>query len=171
MIIQCDTRQKMGQKHHKVKEQWFKDHGHTVIHSKCLVGDYICPSNGSIAVDTKQNCSELYQDLIQDHARFHNECVLAKDCGIRLIVLVENTDGFTKPDDIREWKNPQMFRYWKAKKKAERSGTKPPKPPASNVQLLKIMHSMSRDYGVEFQFCKTSDAGEMIVELLAKGDE
>lgn len=168
MIIQIDTRQKMQKKHHKMKEKWFTDNGHTIVKSKCLVGDYVCPSNGSISVDTKQNCSELYQDLIQDHARFHNECVLAQQCGIKLIILVENTDGFKKSDDIMKWKNPQMYRFWKAKRKAERDGSKIPKPPASNLQLLKIMNSMSRDYGVEFQFCHPTVCAERIVELLSE---
>lgn len=168
MIIQCDTRQKMGKKHHQIKEQWFLDNGHEVIHSKCLVGDYVCPSNGSVAVDTKQHCSELYQDLIQDHERFHNECVLAQKCGVKLVILVENSDGFTKPEDIKRWTNPQMYRYWKAKKKAEQAGLKPPKPPASNVQLLKIMSSMTRDYGVEFQFCSVKDSARRIVEILTE---
>lgn len=162
MIIQIDTRQQMHKKHHEIKEQWLIDNGHEVVHSKCLIGDYVCPSNGSVAVDTKQSCSELYSDLIQDHARFHNECVNAQKYGIKLFVLVENKEGFTKPTDIRNWKNPQMYRYWKAK----RSGSTQ-KPPASNVQLLKIMNSMSRDYGVEFMFCRTEDAGQKIVELLS----
>ena len=166
MIIQIDTRQQMGKKHHKIKEQWFIDNGHEVVHSKCLIGDYVCPSNGSIAVDTKQNCSELYADLIQDHDRFHNECVNAQKYGIKLIVLVENKEGFKKPSDIKTWKNPQMFRYWKAKKKAEKSGTKIPKPPVSNITLIKIMNSMTRDYGVIFEFCRTEDAGRRIVEIL-----
>ena len=151
----------MNQKHHEVKAQWFIDHGHEVITSKCLTGDYICPSDGSVSVDTKQHCGELYQDLIQDHQRFHNECELAQKCGIKLYVLVENKDGFTKPEDILKWKNPLYFRYLRDKKKGiER------KPPASNVQLLKIMHSMSRDYGVEFLFCKTEEAAPLIVKLL-----
>lgn len=166
MIIQTDTRQQMQRKHHQIKEKWFLDNGHEVVHSKCLIGDYVCPSNGSVAVDTKQNCSELYADLIQDHARFHNECVNAQKYGIRLIILVENKDGFTKPEDIKKWKNPQWFRYWKARRNGSTQ-----KPPASNVQLLKIMHSMSRDYGVEFQFCSTEEAGQRIVDILTgKGE-
>lgn len=166
MIIQIDTRQQMHKKHHEIKEKWFIDHGHEVVKSKCLIGDYLCPSRGHVAVDTKQNCSELYTDLIQDHKRFHNECVNAQKYGIRLVILVENNDGFTMPRDILKWKNPQMFRYWKAKRKAEKSGDKPPKPPASNVQLLKIMSSMHRDYGVDFLFCRTEDAGQIIVNIL-----
>ena len=156
----------MGKKHHKIKEQWFLDHGHEVVHSKCLVGDYICPSNGSVSVDTKQNCTELYNDLITDHKRFSAECQNAQKYGIKLYVLVENDKGFKEPRDIINWKNPQMYRYWKAKRKAEKEGKKLPKPPASNIQLIKIMHTMSKKYGVVFEFCKTEEAGQRIVEIL-----
>lgn len=166
MIIQIDSRQKMNQKHHKIKEQWFVDNGHEVVKSKCLVGDYICPSNGSVAVDTKQNCMELYNNLIQDHSRFHNECENAQRYGIKLHILIENDHGYTEPEDILRWVNPQWKYYWNEKRKAEKHGGKVRKPPAKNVQLLKIMHSMNKKYGVVFEFCKTEDAGKRIVEIL-----
>ena len=171
MVIQIDTRQQMGKKHHKVKEQWFLDHGHEIVKSKCLIGDYVCPSNGSVSVDTKQNCTELYNDLITDHKRFSAECSNAQKYGIKLYVLVENDKGFKEPRDILNWKNPQMYQYWKAKRKAEKEGKKPPKPPASNVQLIKIMHTMSKKYGVEFLFCATEEAASIIVELLTRGQK
>ena len=167
-VIQTDTRQQMKKNHHQIKEQWFIDQGYKVIHSKMVVGDYCVPSRGSVAVDTKQNLSELYNNLIQQHERFRNECILAQECGIKLYVLVENEFGYIKPDDIKDWKNPQMFRYFKARNAALARGQKPPKQPASNVQLIKIMHSMSRDYGVEFLFCSTTDAGAKILELLGE---
>lgn len=167
-VIQTDTRQQMKKKHHQIKEQWFIDHGYKVIHSKMVVGDYCIPSRGSVVVDTKQNLTELYGNLIQQHERFRNECILAQECGIKLYVLIENDLGFKKPDDITEWKNPQMLRYFKARNAALARGQKPPRQPASNVQLIKIMHSMTRDYGVEFLFCPTEKAGEKILELLGE---
>ena len=169
MIIQSDSRQKRN--HHKAKEAYFEQRGIRVIHSKLLCGDYTIPSDGSISIDTKANISELYSNLIQQHDRFHNECVLAKEAGIKLIILVENTDGVKNVEDLKYWKNPQYFRYWKAKKKAEKIGTKIPKPPASNVQLIKIMHAMSRDYGVEFMFCKPDESGAKIVEMLGGNND
>ena len=165
MIIQCDTRQKMGQKHHQIKEQWFIDNGHEVIRSKCLIGDYVCPSNGSVAVDTKQSPSELYSDLIQDHVRFRNECLNAQRYGIKLYILVENTHGFKALNDLHKWKNPLWYRYWQAKKKGSNQ-----KPPATNLALIKIMYSMNKKYGVEFLFCSTEEAGAKIVALLGGQD-
>ena len=166
MVIQIDTRQQMNKKHHKIKEQWFIDNGHEVVHSKCLVGDYVCPSNGSVAVDTKQNCTELYNDLINDHRRFSAECSNAQKWGVKLYILVENKYGYTRPEDIIRWKNTRVSIYHKMRKKAEREGTTPPKPPASNIQLLKIMHTMSKKYGVTFMFCSVEEAGQKIVDIL-----
>lgn len=166
MIIQSDTRQK--RKHHTLKEQYFEKQGHKIVYSKMLVGDYCIPSDGSVVVDTKADISELYSNLIQQHDRFHNECVLAQEAGIKLYILIENKDGVKCVEDVKGWKNPQMFRYYKAKRKAEREGLKLPKPPASNVQLVKIMHSMSRDYGVEFLFCKPNESGAEVIRLLTE---
>lgn len=164
--IQSDSRQKRN--HHRAKERYFESRGYTIVNSKMLVGDYMIPSRGNVVCDTKADCGELYSNLIQDHARFHNECVLAKEAGIKLYVVIENEHGFKKPDDIRDWKNPQYYRYLKARAKAKQMGAKEPKAPASNIQLIKIMHSMTRDYGVEFIFTSKADAGKIVLELLGE---
>lgn len=166
MIIQTDTRQKMNQKHHKIKENYFKSKGHTVIHSKMLVGDYCIPGKGNVVVDTKQSPTELYGNLITDHVRFRNECITAMECGIKLYILIENKDNINCIDDILKWKNPQYYRYQKDLKKGIKR-----KPPASNQQLLKIMYSMQKKYGVEFLFCKTEVAGEIIIKLLTETED
>lgn len=158
-IIQCDTRQK--KKHHEAKEQYFEEQGYKLVHSKMLVGDYCIPSNGSVCVDTKADVGELYSNLIQSHDRFHRECVLAQEAGIKLYILIENKFGFNEPKDIIDWKNPGYFRYLKMKRKGVKC-----KPPATNVQLIKIMHSMTRDYGVEFKFCSPEESGAKVIELL-----
>ena len=163
-IIIEDTRQQ--NKKHDLKHKWFEEHDVQLVRSKCLVGDYMIPSDGSVSCDSKASLTELYSNLISDHERFHNECVLAMNCGIRLYIVVENKEGFTKARDIEKWKNPQMFRYWKLRMKLERLGKKPPKPPVSNVQLIKIMSSMTRDYGVQFVFCRPEDSAQIILDLL-----
>lgn len=159
MIIQQDTRQK--QKHHLIKEKWFEEHGIKVINSKMLVGDYCIPSDGSISVDTKKDIGELYQNLIQSHARFSAECQLADELGIKLYILVENKEGFKCIDDIKSWVNPQYF-VWLKK---QRQGIKI-KEPVKNITLIKIMRSMEKKYGVTFLFCRPTESAEKIVELL-----
>lgn len=110
--------------------------------------------------------TELYGNLIQQHKRFRNECILAQQCGIKLYILVENKDGIKSVNDVRKWKNPRMYKYYKIRNKALKDGIKPPREPASNVQLIKIIGSMKRDYGVEFLFCRPEDAGSQILSLL-----
>lgn len=163
-IIQCDTRQK--RKHHKLKEQYFEQQGYRIVHSKLMCGDYSIPSNGSTVVDTKADLSEIYNNLIHQHERFRAECVLAKDAGIKLYILIENKDGIKCVDDVKKWKNPQMLKYYKVKREAEAAGEKAPQPPATNIQLIKIMYTMTMKYGVEFRFTTPEDAGAEVLRLL-----
>lgn len=164
MVIQQDTRQK--KKHHQRKEEYFRLHGIKVVNSKCLVGDYIVPSDGSVSVDTKQNIKELYSNLIQDHVRLRNELCLAQELGIKLYILVENEDGVRSKDDILKWKNPQYLMWLKAQRRGVNR-----KPPASNQQLLKMMISMEKKYGVTFLFCPPYESGKKVVELLGGSHE
>ena len=159
MIIQQDTRQK--KQHHIRKEQWFEEDGIKVINSKLLVGDYMIPSDGSVSVDTKKDIGELYSNLIQQHKRFAAEANLAQELGIQLYILVENEDGIRDINGLLQWKNPQFFVY----KKKLRQGIQC-KPPASNIQLVKICHTMQAKYGLRFLFCSPNDSARIVKELL-----
>lgn len=161
MIIQQDTRQK--HKHHLNKEKWFENHGIKVVNSKCIVGDYIIPSDGSISVDTKKDIGELYSNLIQQHDRFVRELSLAQELGIKLYILVENEDGIKDIQGIINWKNPQYF-VWLKK---QRQGIKCRRP-VPNQQLLKMMATIQKKYGCEFVFCAPYESAEKIVELLTQ---
>lgn len=161
MIIQQDTRQK--QKHHLNKEAWFERHGIKVVNSKCLVGDYIIPSDGSVSVDTKKDIGELYQNLVQSHNRFVAECNLADELGIKLYILVENEDGITCLDELMSWKNPQHL-VWLKK---QRQGIKC-RPPVKNITLIKMARTIEKKYGCTFLFCSPYESAQKIVELLTK---
>lgn len=164
MIIQQDTRQK--QKHHLNKEKWFEKHGIKVVNSKCIVGDYIIPSDGSISVDTKKDIGELYSNLIQQHDRFVREASLSQELGIKLYILVENEQGIKDKQGILKWENPQYF-VWLKK---QRQGVKCRRP-VPNQQLLKMMCTIEKKYGVTFLFCAPYESAEKIVELLTGGKE
>lgn len=168
-VIQEDSRQQKNKKHHKIKREYFESVGYKVIRSKLLVGDYCIPGNGSVVVDTKMDCGELYTDLVQDHERFHNECVLAQECGIKLYILVENEFGYKKKEDIIAWNNPLWRSWYMRKRNHEIVGDLTimvPKCPCSNEDLIKKMETMEERYGVEFMFCSTEEAGAIIVNLL-----
>lgn len=186
MIIQCDTRQK--KKHHTEKERYFESHGYDIKHFGMVVGDYQILGKGDIVVDTKQNMVEMYGNLVQDHDRFHRECVLAMEAGVKLYVLIENINGITKLSEIVKWNNPQYFKYIKQCREltgvkkgkdknaksnfyqvfivAKTKGIKLPKPPVNNQALITTMRTMQDKYGVEFVFCTPQESGKKVLELI-----
>lgn len=167
MVILEDSRQQLG-KHNNIAE-YCEAHGIAKIRSKIVCGDYCSPP--TVSVDTKQGMAEVYQDLIQDHERFRNECVLAQSIGTKLIILVENSDGIRSMDDIEGWKNPRVDEYYTkyafalaAKRKGK--AIKVPAPPVNNKRLIRMMETMSERYGVVWMFCAYEDTGQMIERLL-----
>jgi hypothetical protein len=94
--------------------------------------------------------NEIESNLIHDHERFRNECIRAKEAGIELIILIQDSK-IKSVNEVFGWWNPRL-RY---SKKATTGRT-----------LGKIMYSMRENYGVRFEFCKKSECGEKIIELL-----
>lgn len=186
MTIGYDKAQKEG-KHNQKHNDLIKA-GHTLMSIPCPVGDYIVITDNikevikrrgdklkkmdligliDISIDTKKDIEELYQCLIQDHKRFSDSCFLAHNNNIKLIILIENKDGVTKVDNLNNWKNERGWkRYFFNKKRAERTGSKLPKPPVKPSQLKQIMWTMNKKYGVEFMFCKPSETAGKIIEIL-----
>lgn len=118
-----------------------------------LVGDYQIANNGSVVVDTKFGMNEVESNLIHDHERFRNECQLAKEAGIKLIVLIQDSK-LKELSDVFGWYNPRL----RFSKKAVTGRT-----------LGKIMYAMKDRYNVTWCFCSKSQVGDMIVKLL-RGD-
>ena len=191
--ILVDKAQQAGkheQKHHDIQER-----GYELISAPLPVGDYVLvndrvrdvlarkQSRGtavkkmdflgtySVSVDTKKDMQELYGDVVgKMHARFRDECILAQNNGIKLIILVENTDGITDVRGVAKWQNPR-YTYWARMKAMHDKGYAlnrkiPAKPPANSVALMKSLLTMQLKYGVEFQFCKPSETGEKIINIL-----
>lgn len=154
MIILEDTRQQKDK--HKNISEYFSNHGITIIRQKLLVGDYTLPTNQTICIDTKKDLREMLMDLGVDKARFMREVALAKNLGIRLIVLIEHSENIKQISDVAKWKNPMLN----------------PKNPRYNPKaldgkaLMKRIYSVHQNYGTEFLFCKKSETGAKIVELL-----
>lgn len=166
-VLAEDTRQQPG-KHSNVHT--FADlNGIRIVRTKLVCGDYTLPTNQSVCIDTKQGLSEVYSNLVQDHERFRRECVLAQELGIRLVVLVEEP-GIEGIDHVKEWRNPRYERYMmlkEAHKHGRYLGTKlPPKAPLTSLRLQIMMQTMSEKYGVEWQFCRKSETGLRICEIL-----
>ena len=151
MTIIEDSRQKPDKNKH-IKQQ-LESLGYKVIRSKLLDGDYSWPTDQHICVDTKFGLQEVASNLTQDHERFKRECILAKDCGIQLVVLVQEP-GIKILSDVCGWYN------WRRKKNPKA---------VSGKQLYKIMATMTDRYGVAWVFCTRNTVGKRIVELLGGG--
>lgn len=147
-VILEDSRQKPVQNVH-IKLQ-LESLGYKVERSKLYCGDYTFPTNQSICIDTKQDLQEVCGNVTQQHERFQAECLRAKDAGIKLVILVQE-NNVSKLSEVPSWYN------WRLKKQ----------PKALNgIKLWKIMKTISEKYGVTWLFCKKSDCGRRIVDIL-----
>lgn len=149
MILLEDTRQQANK--HRLKHEYWSSHGIEIVRTKLLVGDYMV-FGGTICVDTKMSVEEIAQNIGgREHARFREECKLAKRIGATLIILVENTEGFRSVEDVTAWVNPNI-------NKTSRSIEGP--------RLAKAMKTMSERYGVQFRFCTPEASGEQVIRLV-----
>ena len=152
MVILCDTRQQAGK--HKNIDSYFSKAGITTARQALYVGDYAIASEQGRAVDTKQDVLEIAKDIMSaDHERFRAECERAKEAGIKLLVLVEET---LPASGLCDWKSPTD-----AKGK--------PLTKISGESLRRAMLTMTVKYGVRFRFCDARQTGRIIVEYLAEG--
>ena len=163
MILLEDTRNPIS-KHRNIHE-WAAREGVTIKRTKLLVGDYTLPTDQSVCIDTKAGMHEVYSNIVQDHERFRAECKLAKEAGIRLIVLVEEP-GMATLEDAAAWRNPRRERWFRvaAAHKAGRL-TKlsiPKVPPVDSKRLAAMMQTMAERYSVEWKFCDPAETGAKI---------
>lgn len=137
-----------------------------------LVGDI------KICVDTKKNLLEVAMNICsKGHERFRDEVILAQKVGSRMVVLVEE-GGIGSLDEVAAWKNPRLWNYCRKNKISYgneeeltafvRAGGA--KPPVSGEVLEKAMRTMAEKYGVIWSFCKKSDTGKRIVEILSDSE-
>lgn len=193
MKIIEDKNNKVGK--HEEKRRYFESQGIQVLSYALPVGDYILVTDAvadmlarkdhrgippkkmdfigtyDVCIDTKNSVDELVADICgKQHERFRDECILAQQNGIRLIVLVESKDeGLGKYkkimnpavrsiEDLFHWKNKRAF-IWKNGKQLYPTATK-------GATLAKACITMQKKYGVEFLFCDPKDSGRRIIELL-----
>ena len=154
MQIQIDSREK-AKAIQKILATFDRD-GVQYFTSKLYVADYMCLDNSRLVVDRKQNLSEVYSNLCQEHKRFCSELVRAKDAGIQVIVLVEHGGSIKTIDDVPGWYNPRLRASpyaWDGKR------------------LHKTMLTVASKYGVRWEFCSKAQTGERIIELLGGGTD
>lgn len=118
-----------------------------------LIGTY------SIAVDSKNSILELAGDVCgPDHDRFRDECIMAQNNGIKLVILVENEDGITTLKELHRWVNPRLW--------IKKYGRQVYPKAVRGVTLMKACMTVEKKYGCLFLFCTPQQAGEMVLTIL-----
>lgn len=130
--------------------QYFDAEGVKHIRSKLYAGDYSSLENGTKVVERKGSIQEICGNVCQGHERFIRELERAKEAEIQLTILVEDNKVKTLAD-VNTWYNPRL----KTSPKATRGTT-----------LFKILYSLQAKYDVPIEFCKKSESGKRILEIL-----
>ena len=133
-----------------------------------LCGDYQIFGKGNVVIDTKQDMQEVYSNVITDHERFANEARLAREAGIRLIILVTDP-GVSSIEEVRHWKNPRRERWFMVRamqRKGKMLTVKQSKtPPCASDRLQKAMVTMTLRYGITWLFCKRENVGAELAAM------
>ena len=167
MTIIQDTRERVNQHNHVL--DGFKQFGIKVIRSKLPFGDYTRIDNMTTIIDTKKDLTEVYNNLIQQHNRFTNECKAAFSAGVHLVILIEQS-GIKSVQDVAAWRNPRVTK-WEKLRDAHRQGKRmkeqlSPYPPVSSERLCKAMQTIAERYHIEWRFCDKADTARTICEIL-----
>lgn len=143
MYIVIDTRQQAGKHEMKVR----------TVRSKLIVGDYARLDNQTVSVDTKKDIIEIAGNICgKQHDRFRAECERARECGIQLVVLIEE---MPPRGDLALWT-------------ARKNRTGKPLTQVKGETLKKAMATMTERYGVVFEFTTRENCPRRIVEILSR---
>jgi len=153
--------------------------------SKLYVGDYTSLDNSRLAIDRKQNLTEVCGNMCQQHKRFTGELMRAREAGIQLVILVEHSPYIKSIDDVEKWINPRNKQWEKSLREKigfglddriedviailKYRGFKVPAPPTTGGSLAKFMRTTAEKYGVRWEFCNKNQTGQRIIEILRGG--
>ena len=148
-LIICDTREK-GNK--KILE-YFDNVGQDYIISKLDSGDYMLFKNYHTIIDKKDGLLELAGNLChtKEHERIKREIAKARELGCKNFIFLIQDSKIKTLEDIKKWSS---------------THTK-----VRGETLLKIMITMKKKYGIRFIICEKEKIGEMIINLLKKGEK
>lgn len=153
-FIAIDSREKLDKKQHIL--DYFYNNNIRYQRTKLDVGDYTLYHNRRVCIDLKLGIIELAYNLYnkQENERFIRECVLARQLGILLIVLIEEVPP---SNDLTQWQSP---RFESGEKIGKRYTN------ATGGWLKKTMEDFTAKYGVYFKFCEKAQSPEIIVKIL-----
>lgn len=138
--------------------------------SKLYVGDYMSLDNPRLVIDRKKDLQELCGNVTQQHERFRDELIRAKEHGIKIVVLCEHGEDIQELTDVLFWTNPRLKEMdWRMVDGHPQKVQKYPHA-TTGEQLYKSLCTIAERYGVEFRFCTKNKTGEEIVRILKGSD-
>ena len=164
LVIQVDSREHKKE-YERICRQ-FDDIGIKHFRSKLYCGDYQSLDNAKLCIDRKKDLQELCGNVCQQHERFKNELIRARDAGIQIIILCEHGPDIKSIEDVYFWKNPRKHRIiWKTIN-GKKTPTVISEKAIDGYQLYKSLCTIRDRYGVRFEFCTKKDTGKKIAELI-----
>ena len=148
MLIQIDTREKPEAIKGIIKA--FNSAGVDHIRSKLYVGDYMSYDNPRTVIDRKKSMRELATNCTSERKRVEAELQRAKQHNIKVIFLVEEPMN-----------NYASIMHWTPK---DGQGT------VTGYTIYRVISAWMYHYGCEFVFCRRSETGRKIIELLGGED-
>lgn len=140
---------------------------------------------GSCKVTVKTTTAEKeFQNLyVQRYGFLHRDIKRAVNNGTKFILLIETGHNINSIDDVehhfenkrqwlyeqkvrKDWDIPRGVDFSKTVADLKSRGANIPIGPMNGEKVAKIMRTMKEKYGVEFQFCRKSESGKRILELL-----
>lgn len=165
MVIQIDSREHKKE-YERITKQ-FDNEGVKYFRSKLYCGDYQSLDNAKLCIDRKKDLQELCGNVCQQHERFKNELIRAREAGIQLIILCEHGEDVKTIGDVFFWENPRKHQIrWKTVN-GKKIKTVISEKAVDGYQLYKSLCTIRDRYGVRFEFCTKDETGKKIVELLS----
>lgn len=165
MVIQIDSREHKKE-YERITKQ-FDNEGVKYFRSKLYCGDYQSLDNAKLCIDRKKDLQELCGNVCQQHERFKNELIRAREAGIQLIILCEHGEDIKTIGDVFFWENPRKHQIrWKTVN-GKKIKTVISEKAVDGYQLYKSLCTIRDRYGVRFEFCTKDETGKKIMELLS----
>lgn len=141
------------------------------------------PGAHKVTVKTTTAEKEFQNLYVQRYGFLHRDIKRAVNNGTRFILLIESSRKINSIDDVekyfvnkrqwlyeqkirKEWSIPKDANFAEAVFDLRAQGANIPIGPQNGERVAKIMRTMVEKYGVEFQFCRKSECGKRIIELL-----
>lgn len=150
-----------------------------------MVTDILMKYHGAHKVTVKTTTAEKeFQNLyVQRYGFLHRDIKRAVNNGTKFILLIESNRNINSIDDVehhfvnkrqwmyeqkirKDWDIPRGVDFLQAVDELRSQGANIPIGPMSGEKVAKIMRTMTEKYGVEFHFCRKSESGKRILELL-----